>query len=100
MPSSTALKSILVGTPVTVRVSLRNLDDVLTNPVTLTYIVRDPSGAETTYTMSHMEHVSQGVWQLKFETTSAGQWIVNSLATGNGVDVDDEVTFYVRATRV
>ncbi len=99
MPTATALQNTLIGTPVRIVATYRNLDDVLADPTTVSMVVRKPDGTETSYDETSMLNPSVGVWTLVVPTDQAGQWIVNCSGVGNDVDVNDEATFVVRNKR-
>lgn len=82
--------------------TFRDVDDVLTNPSTVVFKTRTPSGVETTYTSpnANITNPSVGVWKFTFPAavTEAGNWVVRARGTA-GLLAAEESTFIVRRSR-
>lgn len=80
---------IEVGTAPTSEIEVRDVDNALVNPTSLTVTTRDPSGDQVGYTDADPEvtNVSTGIWRFTFPAalTEYGKWHVRWDVAGGTV---------------
>jgi hypothetical protein len=76
-----------------------SVDDVPTDPTTISLIVTDPEGAATTYTFAALEitKTSTGVYTKDITCDKSGDWMAKWIGTGTVVDTE-VVTWTVQET--
>jgi hypothetical protein len=67
------------------------LDDVPTDPTTVTLYVRDPSGNTDTHNQGTLVNPSTGVWYKDVEADEPGTWSARMVGTGTVVAVAQEI---------
>lgn len=70
---------------------------VVTDPTTVTFRVKPPSGTLVDYvygTDANVAKVSTGVFRVDVDVDAAGTWYVRSIGTGTAEGVE-EIAFYV-----
>jgi hypothetical protein len=66
------------------------VDDVATDPTTITLVITDPEGTETTYTFADAEitRTSAGVYTKDIVCDKAGEWTFRWQGTGDATDTE------------
>lgn len=92
-----------VGTAPTIEATIRDIDNSLVNPTSITVTTRSPSDNDTTYTDASAEvtNPSVGVWRFTFPAaiTEHGKWWVRWDTAGANV-VAEETSLNVIPARV
>jgi hypothetical protein len=76
-----------------------DVNGALANPTTVTLIVREPDGNETTILQASMTNPSTGVWYYDFAIAKAGRHVERWIGTGT-VAVGEKTEFWARAKGV
>lgn len=94
------LGSVDYGTPPTITATTINSSGVLTSPTAVTFIVRDPTGTETSTSSPNAQitNPSTGVWQYTFPAiVTVGTYYVRFKGTATLI-VAEECYFDVEAS--
>jgi hypothetical protein len=86
-----ASKSFVVGNTVRFTNTVY-VDDVLTDPTTVAFVVEEPDGTDQALTETNP---GTGVYKSTFAPTQAGWHVVKFSGTGNSADYVRERAFYV-----
>ncbi len=86
-----ASKSFVVGDTVKFKATIY-VDDVLTNPTTVTFLVEEPSGDDEDITESS---ATTGIHTGSFATVETGWHTIKMTGAGNSADFVRERKFYV-----